>query len=91
MSPRSETIRLYTNFLKLRYQFPNKQGRSVLRRWTTFFFTLRQLQFEQLVRQHGLQHANEHAAQWRRQAAHQYRMSKLPTFLFVRSPTVSSP
>lgn len=65
-------MRLYRDFLRLRHQFPNKQGRSLLRRWTTVLFTARQGQYEELQRSHGVQAADKKAAEWRVEAKEDY-------------------
>lgn len=76
MSGRQETMRLYRDFLRLRHQFPNKQGRSLLRRWTTVLFTARQGQYEELQRSHGVQAADKKAAEWRVEAKEDYEVWK---------------
>lgn len=68
MNPRSETMRLYRAFLRLRHQFPNKQGRAKLRRWTSTHFALKQLEYDENLRRDGRAVADEIAAQWRREA-----------------------
>lgn len=68
MSGRGETIRLYKAFLRLRHQFPNKQGRSKLRRWTATHFGLKQLEYDEISKSEGRLVADKIAAQWRKDA-----------------------
>lgn len=68
MSGRQETIRLFRSFLVLRHQYPNKQGRSKLRRWTNLCFSLKQLQYDRIAEQRGAPVADKEAAKWRVQA-----------------------
>lgn len=71
MSARTETLRLYRSFLRLRYHFPNKQARSKLRRWAAAQFGLKQLEYERIMRREGSrQIADNTAAKWRLEAKH---------------------
>lgn len=71
MSARSETFRLYRSFLRLRHQFPNKQARSILRRWITWHFSLKQHDYQQLVSSKGQANADQAASQWREEGLKQ--------------------
>lgn len=62
---RSETMQLYKHFLRLRHHFPNKQGRSTLRRWTNALFSLRQLEYDTVATRAGRAQADREAAEWR--------------------------
>lgn len=63
-----ETVRLCKGFMRVRHRFPNKQGRSKLRRWTNMFFALKQLEYHQIVERRGLKVADAQAAKWRAEA-----------------------
>lgn len=65
---RSETMSLYRQFVRLRHQYPNKQGRSKLRRWTDLYFSLKELQYHRLAQQKGRPAAQKEAEKWRTQA-----------------------
>lgn len=76
MSARTETMQLYRQFLRLRYMFPNKQGRSTLRRWASMFFTMRQGEYERLLIEQGRTNAAKTAQVWRQQARQDLDMWK---------------
>ena len=65
MSAASETIGLYRSFLRLRHSFPNKQARSVLKRWTGLYFRLRQSEYRRISGTEGFAVAEEEARKWR--------------------------
>ncbi len=55
-------------FLRLRYSFPNKQGRAKLRRWTNMLFSMRQLEYREMASRYGEEYAEKEAKKWREQA-----------------------
>lgn len=65
---RNQVVRLCKGFMRVRHSFPNKQGRSKLRRWTNMMFSLRELEYSKLVEQRGECAAETQAAKWRAEA-----------------------
>lgn len=89
MAARDETLRLFRSFLRLRHQFPNKQGRSKLRRWTCFFFALNHLQYQRTLAAHGPAAADRLASQWRSDARQD--LGKLFSAPLPMHPLLASP
>lgn len=73
MTARAETMALYRSFLRLRHEFPSKQGRSVLKRWTQMFFSLRQVEFDKINYEKGPDAAREQSKEWRKDAHDDFR------------------
>lgn len=68
MSARREALSLYRRFIRTRHQFPNKKGRSALRRWAGLYFRIRQGEYQRLVASAGKARAGEAASIWRADA-----------------------
>lgn len=64
----NETVYLYKGFMRLRHHFPNKQGRSMLRRWINMMFSLKQLEYNRISQQKGKMAADQCAVKWRADA-----------------------
>lgn len=64
MPTRAEAMALYRAYLRMRHQFPNKKGRSVMRRWTTFYFRAREAEYARLVQIRGPMLAEAEAQVW---------------------------
>lgn len=68
---------LYRSFMRLRYRFPSKQGRSVLKRSTSLFFTLRQVEYDAIEEERGTREAQQQSAKWREEAHDDFRKWRL--------------
>lgn len=68
MAARAEALLLYRHFIRLRYKFPNKRARCLMRSWTTYYFRTRQLEYEYLVQSRGITLADLEAENWRDEA-----------------------
>lgn len=66
---RFEARTLLRHFLRLRYEFPSKQVRSILRRRIVSFFQIHQVEYEHMISKNGLDAANHRASVWRKEAA----------------------
>lgn len=68
MTAWNETAQLWKGFMRLRHNFPNKQGRSMLRRWINMMFSLKQLEYDSIIQQKGKMMADRCAVKWRADA-----------------------